>query len=77
VVTIGVRSKPYGIVARPEAVWVVCYGDQSLVRIDPRTQRTVGAPITVGLNPVGLDVTDDHVAWVTGAADDSLTRLHY
>jgi DNA-binding beta-propeller fold protein YncE len=73
-VTIGVPSRPYGLHARADGVWVACYGDQSVVRIDPRAGRVVGKPFPVGLNPVAVDVSHGSV-WVTSVGDDSLTRI--
>jgi hypothetical protein len=69
-----VPGRPYGLHARDDGVWVACYGDQSVVRIDPRTGRLVGKPIPVSPNPVGVDVSG-HSVWVTGVADDRLTRI--
>ena len=40
----GVPGRPYGLHARDGRVWVACYGDQSVVRIDPRQGRVVGRP---------------------------------
>ena len=57
-------------------MWVACYGDQSVVRIDPHTGRIVGKPIRVGFNPVGVDVRA-HSVWVTSVADDRLTRIDF
>jgi streptogramin lyase len=73
-VTVGVPSKPYGLHARADGIWVACYGDQSVVRIDPRHARRIGGPVVVGLNPVAVDVSHGSV-WVTGAGDNSLTRI--
>jgi DNA-binding beta-propeller fold protein YncE len=53
---------------------VACYGDQSVVRIEPRHARLIGSPIPVGLNPVAVDVSHG-TAWVTSVGDDSLTRI--
>ena len=52
-VKIGVPGRPYGLHAREDGMWVACYGDQSVVRIDPRHRpgRRAG-PIRVGFNPV-------------------------
>jgi DNA-binding beta-propeller fold protein YncE len=55
-------------------VWVTCYGDQSVVRIDPATRRVAGAPVFVGINPIGIDAGPRHV-WVTAAADNAVTRV--
>jgi len=71
-----VPGRPYGLHARDDGVWVACYGDQSVVRIDPRTDRIIGKPIRVGFNPVAVDVRG-HSAWVTSVADDRLTRIDF
>ena len=73
-VAIGVPSKPYGLHARADGVWVACYGDQSVVRIDPKAGRVIGKPIPVGLNPVGVEVSHGSV-WVTSVGDSRLTRI--
>ena len=60
--------------ARADGIWVACYGDQSVVRIDPRRGRVIGQPVPVGLNPVAVDVSHGS-AWVTSVGDGNLTRI--
>ena len=65
-VSIGVGRRPTGIAARGEAmIWVTSFIDHTLpARIDPKTNRTVGKPVPVPLNPYALAVTADSV-WLT------------
>ena len=73
-VNIPVGSKPYGLHARADGVWVACYGDHTVERIDPKAAHVVGRPIHVGLNPVGVEVSHGSL-WVTSVGDNNLTRI--
>jgi streptogramin lyase len=57
-----------------DELWVVQYGDQTLVRIDPATNRLVGEPIRVGPDPAGIAVTTDAV-WIPLYGNGTLTRI--
>ena len=54
-------------------MWVTNVSDQTLVRIDPATNRA-GEPIKLGGAPGGLAVGDGSV-WVANASDSTLQRI--
>jgi DNA-binding beta-propeller fold protein YncE len=55
-------------------VFVASRNDHTVVVLEPEALRPEGAPIKVGLNPSGM-ATDGRSVWVTGVADNSLTRI--
>ncbi|MGI8623196.1 MAG: Vgb family protein, partial [Solirubrobacteraceae bacterium] len=69
---IRVGSGPVAIAAGGGGVWVAL-ASGSVVRIDPRTMRRVGASIPV-VDPGGIAVDGDRV-WVTSRAQDELLRI--
>jgi YVTN family beta-propeller protein len=50
--------------------------DNTVVVLDPDTLRVADTPIEVPLNPFSL-VGDGRSVWVTGLADNTLTRIGY
>ena len=57
-------------------VFVACYADHSVRVLDPRTASVDGEPLAVPHNPFAL-AADDHTVWVTGPAENTLTRIAY
>ena len=55
-------------------VFVASRNDHTVVVLEPEALRPQGDPIKVGLNPYGM-ATDGRSVWVTGLADNSLTRI--
>ena len=55
-------------------VFVASRNDHTVVVLEPEALRPAGEPIEVGLNPYGM-ATDGRSVWVTGLADNSLTRI--
>ena len=55
-------------------VFVASRNDHTVVVLEPEALRPAGDPIKVGLNPSGM-ATDGRSVWVTGVADNSLTRI--
>ena len=55
------------------AIWVANSGDDSLSRVDPRTDSVTKA-ISVGGEPVAVAVGEGSV-WVVNGADDSMSRI--
>jgi DNA-binding beta-propeller fold protein YncE len=53
-------------------VWVTDAGDESVVRIDPRSREAV--PVTVPGKPFGIDARDDAV-WVACYGGQTLVRI--
>ena len=58
------------------SVWVAHWGDGTVTRIDARSGRVRGRPITVGTSEpsIGIAVGDGAV-WVARPAGDSVTRI--
>jgi hypothetical protein len=74
--TIRVGRFPQGIDVAGGFVWVPGYGDQTLTRIDVRTRRVVGKPLTVPLNPKAI-AGAGHDVWVTSTSDGSVTHVQF
>jgi DNA-binding beta-propeller fold protein YncE len=55
-------------------VFVASRNDHTVVVLEPEALRSAGEPIAVGLNPYAL-ATDGESVWVTGLADNTLTRI--
>jgi DNA-binding beta-propeller fold protein YncE len=72
--TIRVGEFPQGIDVSGGYVWVPGYGDNSLTRIDVRTRRVVGKPLTLPLNPKAIAGFGRDV-WVTSTSDGSVTHV--
>jgi DNA-binding beta-propeller fold protein YncE len=64
VATIRLRGAPLDVAATPGAVWVTNSGGDSVVRIDPATNRVVGPPIPIGFRAGNLVVGAGDL-WVT------------
>ncbi|HET6507749.1 MAG TPA: protein kinase [Baekduia sp.] len=65
---------PQGIVVSNGSVWVVSNLDDQVVRLDPKTGKTVGDAIDVGRNPFAIAAHGKRL-WVTNLASGSVTRL--
>jgi streptogramin lyase len=57
-------------------VFVASNTDHRLVRLAPRTNDPIGRPMRVPHNPFAVAAGEGHV-WVTGTADNTLTRIDY
>ena len=57
-------------------VFVASRNDHSIITLDPKRMRRIGRAIGVGLNPFAM-AADDRSVWVTGLADNTLTRIDY
>jgi DNA-binding beta-propeller fold protein YncE len=57
-------------------VFVASRNDHSVITLDPKRMRPIGRAVRVGLNPFAM-AADDHSVWVTGLADNTLTRIDY
>jgi DNA-binding beta-propeller fold protein YncE len=66
--------RPQRIVAAGGRLFVASYADHTVRVLDPGTSRSIGAPLNVAENPFAL-VADGHSVWVTGAGDNSVTRI--
>ena len=55
-------------------MWVVNSKSNTVSRIDPATNRLVGANLPVGREPVGIAAGADSL-WVTNFGDDTVTRI--
>jgi DNA-binding beta-propeller fold protein YncE len=74
--TIRVGRFPQGIDVAGGSVWVAGYGDNTLTRIDMRTRKVIGKPITVPLNPKAV-AASGHDVWVTSTSDGSVTHVRF
>ena len=74
--SIAVPGGPRGLTIHGDDVWIAGFGDHTLTRVNARSARVVGKPLTVGLNPTALAVTDRSV-WTANAGDNTLTRVDY
>jgi YVTN family beta-propeller protein len=66
-------SLPSAVATGFDAVWVANTGDNSVVRMNPRTNGVVNE-IGVGGGPRGIAV-GERAVWVTSEADDSVSRI--
>jgi len=74
--TIRVGKFPQGIDVAGGSVWVPGYGDNTLTRIDVRTRRVAGKPLTMPLNPKAVAGFGRDV-WVTSTSDNSVTHVAF
>jgi Protein kinase domain len=74
--TIHVGKFPQGLDVAGGSVWVAGYGDNTLTRIDVRTRRVVGRPLTMPLNPKAV-AGSGHDVWVTSTSDGSVTHVRF
>jgi DNA-binding beta-propeller fold protein YncE/predicted Ser/Thr protein kinase len=72
--TIATGRGPKGIAVGAGAIWVANSIASTVTRIDPETNRPSGEPISVALNPYGVDTNGDDV-WVTSPSDHKVQRL--
>jgi DNA-binding beta-propeller fold protein YncE len=75
-VTASAGRAPAQAVVAGGRVFVASRNDHTVVTLDPTTLRLVGRPIDVGLNPYAM-AADRRSVWVTGLADNTLTRIDY
>jgi YVTN family beta-propeller protein len=76
VATITVPRAPLDIAVTPGAVWVTNAGGggDSVMRIDPHTNRLVGRPVTTGASPQSLAVGGGSL-WVANHDAGTVTRI--
>jgi len=76
VATITVRRAPLDVAAMPGAVWVTNSGGggDSVARIDPKTNRVAGRPVTTGASPQSLAVGGGSL-WVANHDARTVTRI--
>jgi streptogramin lyase len=74
--TIPAGPVPQQLVTSGGWVFVAIYGEHVVRVIDPRNIRVSRPPLPVGINPFAIAAADGHV-WVTGQAEDTVTRIDY
>jgi streptogramin lyase len=67
---------PRQVVAIGGWVFVAVNGEHVVRVIDPKRAVVSGRPLPVGPNPFAMAAADGHV-WVTGQAEDTVTRIDY
>jgi DNA-binding beta-propeller fold protein YncE len=70
-----VGQEPIGIAVSPHAIWIANYQDGTLSKIDPATNRVVGAPLSVGDNPDAA-LYAYGALWVADSQDESVVRIN-
>jgi YVTN family beta-propeller protein len=73
VTVIPVGSLPCASAPGAGAMWVTNYGDGTLSRIDPATNRVTGT-FPVGTNPCGVAYLDGHL-WVALVSDEKVAEV--
>ena len=71
---IPVGDSPSWLTADDQGLWVVNREDDTLMRIDPTTNRVSGRPIKVGDDPTAVAYGHKAV-WVTNSGDDTVSRI--
>ena len=71
---IPVGDGPSAIDATEKAVWVVNRDDDTLVSIDPDTNRLTGRPIRVAEAPTGVGAAEDAV-WIASSGEDLVQKI--
>src|SRR5439155_16860928 len=74
VITIGVGRHPDRIAVRGKRVYVTNYSSSTLSVIDARTNRVLGEPVVVPVNPYAIAATPGAV-WVTSVAENKVAKL--
>jgi serine/threonine protein kinase/DNA-binding beta-propeller fold protein YncE len=74
VATIPAGKGPDGIDVQGNSVWVSDADENTLTRIDARTNKRIGDPITVGRNPDGV-AAEPGVVWVANTDSGTVTRV--
>lgn len=69
-----VGDAPFGIGFGEGYVWVTNSGDDTVMRLDPRSGEVVGEPISVPGQPVGV-TADEGAVWVTSNDANTVTRI--
>jgi DNA-binding beta-propeller fold protein YncE/predicted Ser/Thr protein kinase len=67
---------PLDLTVSGNTVWVASKLDDTVVRLDARTGKTIGEPIAVGRNPFAIVAHGDHV-WVTNLASATVSRIDF
>ena len=70
---IPVGAAPAGVAAGPDAIWVTNTDDQTVSRIEPRTNAVVQT-LRVGAGPAGIAIGAGAV-WVVNALDGTVSRI--
>ena len=71
---IRVGDSPSWLSPDAHGLWVVNREDDTLVRINPTTNRLVGRPIHIGDEPTAVGSGSGSV-WVTNSGDDTVSRI--
>ena len=71
--TIRVGDQPLGLAAGDGSIWVANREDDTVMRIDPSTNRVVKT-IRVGDRPLYLKVAEQAV-WVPNSGDGTVSRI--
>jgi YVTN family beta-propeller protein len=74
VATAAAGHGPTQIVTVGDRLFVASRNDNTVVVLDAETTEPAHAPLHVGLNPYAV-ATDGHSVWVTGLADNRVTRI--
>lgn len=73
--SVGVGLLPTGVAFDGTYVWVANVGSDSVTRINPNTNSSVGSAIAVGDQPSGM-AFDGTSMWVTNSGTDSVSRIN-
>jgi streptogramin lyase len=71
-----VAPRPAGLAVAGGRVFVASYTTQNVVVVDQQSLKPVGDPISVPLNPWGVEAGAGHV-WVSGLGTNALSRIDY
>jgi DNA-binding beta-propeller fold protein YncE len=72
--TVSAGRGPTQVVAVGDRLFVASRNNNTVVVLDAETTEPAHAPLHVGLNPYAV-TTDGHSVWVTGLADNRVTRI--
>jgi YVTN family beta-propeller protein len=72
--TVAAGRGPTQVVAVGDRLFVASRNNNTVVVLDAETTEPAHAPVHVGLNPYAV-ATDGHSVWVTGLADNRVTRI--
>ena len=70
----GVRAQPCSVTAARGLLWVANFGDGTVQRVNPKTNRRVGKPIVVGSRPCPI-VTGAGSVWTASYGGDRVDRI--
>ena len=73
-IPISVGQQPRQLAVGKDTVYVSNYSSSDLYAIDTRSNRVVGTPLDLPVNPYSLSVDDDTV-WVASVSENVLTEV--